>query len=113
MKLRLDVSWQMAQGARDFGAPLGVLDSVCGVAASRDTREAILHAESRHRRWRCFTCRLNSRGDKMKLPILSRRAALQGLSVSFAAAFTPRRLSAAGARDPRVVVIILRGALDG
>jgi uncharacterized protein (DUF1800 family) len=47
MKLRLDVSWQMAQGARDFGAPLGVLDSVCGVAASRDTREAILHAESR------------------------------------------------------------------
>jgi len=25
----------------------------------------------------------------MKLPILSRRAALQGLSVSFAAAFTP------------------------
>ncbi|MFY9628515.1 MAG: DUF1501 domain-containing protein [Methylocystis sp.] len=50
---------------------------------------------------------------KMKLPILSRRAALQGLSVSFAAAFTPQRLSAAGARDSRVVVIILRGALDG
>jgi len=46
-------------------------------------------------------------------PILSRRAALQGLSVSFAAAFTPKPLSAAGARDPRVVVIILRGALDG
>ena len=46
-------------------------------------------------------------------PILSRRAALQGLSVSFAAAYAPKALSAAGARDPRVVVIILRGALDG
>ncbi len=47
MKLRLDVSWQMAQGARDVGAPLGVLDTVCGLAASRETREALLHAESR------------------------------------------------------------------
>ncbi|MGA8170942.1 MAG: DUF1800 family protein [Methylocystis sp.] len=47
MKLRLDVSWQMAQGARDYGAPLGVLDTVCGLAASRETREALLHAESR------------------------------------------------------------------
>ena len=46
-------------------------------------------------------------------PILSRRAALRGLSVSFAAAYAPKALSAAGARDPRVVVIILRGALDG
>ena len=47
MKLRLDVSWQMAQRARDYGAPLGVLDTVCGLAASRETREALLHAESR------------------------------------------------------------------
>jgi uncharacterized protein (DUF1800 family) len=47
MKLRLDVSWQMAQGARDYGAPLGVLDTVCGLAASRETRDALLHAESR------------------------------------------------------------------
>ena len=46
-------------------------------------------------------------------PIVSRRDALQGLSVSFAAALAPRPSSAAGARDPRVVVIILRGALDG
>ncbi len=45
--------------------------------------------------------------------ILSRRATLRGLGVSFAAAFAPRPLSAAGARDPRIVVIILRGALDG
>ena len=36
----------------------------------------------------------------MKLPILSRRAALQGLSVSFAAAFTPQPLSAAGSARP-------------
>ncbi len=43
----------------------------------------------------------------------TRRAALQGLSATFAAAFAPQPLSAAGARDPRVVVIILRGAMDG
>jgi uncharacterized protein (DUF1501 family) len=43
----------------------------------------------------------------------SRRAALKGVSASVAAAFAPSPLSAAGARDPRVVVIILRGALDG
>ena len=47
MKLRLDVAWQMAQRARDAGPPLGVLDTVCGFAASRETRDAIAHAESR------------------------------------------------------------------
>jgi uncharacterized protein (DUF1501 family) len=40
----------------------------------------------------------------------SRRAALGGL---FASALLPRWASAAGARDPRLVVIVLRGALDG
>ncbi len=44
---------------------------------------------------------------------LSRRAALQGVCVSFAAAMAPWPASAAGARDPRFVVIILRGAMDG
>ncbi len=47
MKLRLDASWQMAQRARDVGPPLGVLDNVCGFAASRETRESLQHAESR------------------------------------------------------------------
>ncbi len=47
MKLRLDASWQMAQRARDVGPPLGVLDIVCGLAASRETRESLQHAESR------------------------------------------------------------------
>ncbi|WP_425487322.1 DUF1501 domain-containing protein [Methylocystis heyeri] len=49
----------------------------------------------------------------MNSRVFSRRRALQGMSVACAAAFAPRPLSAAGARDPRVVVIILRGALDG
>src|SRR5208283_4353576 len=44
---------------------------------------------------------------------LSRRAALQSVCVSFAAAMAPWPTSAAGARDPRFVVIILRGAMDG
>jgi uncharacterized protein (DUF1501 family) len=43
----------------------------------------------------------------------SRRAALRGVSAAFAAAMAPWPASAAGARDPRLVVIILRGALDG
>jgi uncharacterized protein (DUF1800 family) len=47
MKLRLDVSWQMAQRAREFGHPLSLLDTVAGLAASRETREAVSRAESR------------------------------------------------------------------
>jgi len=43
----------------------------------------------------------------------SRRALLRSAGVAFGAAFLPGRLSAAGARDPRFVAIILRGALDG
>jgi uncharacterized protein (DUF1800 family) len=47
MKLRLDASWQMAQRARDVGSPLSVLDTISGLAASRETREALARAESR------------------------------------------------------------------
>ena len=43
----------------------------------------------------------------------SRRAALAGVGALFTSAFLPRRASAAGTRDPRLVVIVLRGALDG
>jgi uncharacterized protein (DUF1800 family) len=47
MKLRLNVSWRLAQRFREVGSPLGVLDTVAGLSASRETREAIAHAESR------------------------------------------------------------------
>ncbi|MBO0734019.1 MAG: DUF1800 family protein [Methylocapsa sp.] len=47
MKLRLDVAWQIAQRTRDTGNPLSVLDTVAGLAASRETREAVARAESR------------------------------------------------------------------
>ncbi len=43
----------------------------------------------------------------------SRRALMTGAGAMFAWGFAPRIASAAGARDPRFVVIILRGALDG
>lgn len=46
-------------------------------------------------------------------PSLSRRAVLVGGSAMFAWAHLPRLASAAGTRDPRFVVIVLRGALDG
>ena len=44
---------------------------------------------------------------------LDRRQWLGGAGAVFAAANLPRWASAAGARDPRLVSIILRGALDG
>jgi uncharacterized protein (DUF1501 family) len=43
----------------------------------------------------------------------SRRAVIGGAGAFFASAFAPRLGHASGARDPRFVVIILRGALDG
>jgi uncharacterized protein (DUF1501 family) len=46
-------------------------------------------------------------------PTPSRRALLAGGGAVFASAYIPRFARAADARDPRLVVIILRGALDG
>ena len=46
-------------------------------------------------------------------PHPSRRSCLAFSAATFAAAGIPRIASAAGARDPHLVVIILRGALDG
>ncbi|MGO4870418.1 MAG: DUF1501 domain-containing protein [Roseiarcus sp.] len=46
-------------------------------------------------------------------PSLSRRALLGVAGAAFASATIPRWASAAGARDPRLVVVMLRGALDG
>ena len=44
---------------------------------------------------------------------LTRRAFTGAVGATFASAMIPRWASAAGARDPRLVVVILRGALDG
>ena len=49
----------------------------------------------------------------LSLSSLTRRGVIAGTGVLFASASLPRVASAAGARDPRLVVIILRGALDG
>jgi uncharacterized protein (DUF1501 family) len=46
-------------------------------------------------------------------PSLSRRAVLMNGGALYAAAFVPKIAAAADGRDPRLVVIILRGALDG
>lgn len=51
-------------------------------------------------------------GDS-RLPSLSRRALLAAGGAMFAWAHLPRLASAAGTRDPRLVVIVLRGGLDG
>jgi uncharacterized protein (DUF1501 family) len=48
-----------------------------------------------------------------EIPSASRRALLAATSGLFAWAYLPKFARAAGARDPRLVVIILRGALDG
>ncbi len=46
-------------------------------------------------------------------PHPSRRALLATGGALFGSAFIPRAASAAGARDPRLVVLVLHGALDG
>lgn len=46
-------------------------------------------------------------------PTPSRRAMLVGGGAMFAWAYRPRLASAAGTRDPRFIVFVLRGALDG
>lgn len=49
----------------------------------------------------------------LSLPRPSRRAVLVGGASLAFAPFLPRIASAAGGRDPRLIVVILRGALDG
>ncbi len=44
---------------------------------------------------------------------LTRRAALSGVGTLFAWAYAPRVSSAAGSRDARLLVLVLRGGLDG
>lgn len=44
---------------------------------------------------------------------IARRRALAGLGSLFAWSFVPRVSSAAGAREPRLMVLVLRGGLDG
>jgi uncharacterized protein (DUF1501 family) len=51
--------------------------------------------------------------DVSSCSCLSRRHLLVGGAATFAWAYLPKIASAAGARDPRLIVIILRGALDG
>ncbi len=47
MKLRLDVSAQIADRVKDLVNPTEVLDAIAGEAASRETRQAVARAESR------------------------------------------------------------------
>ena len=47
------------------------------------------------------------------IPHPSRRTMLASGGALFGSAFIPRIASAAGARDPRLVVVVLHGALDG
>ena len=48
-----------------------------------------------------------------ELPSPSRRSVLASSGALFAWAFLPKFARAAGTRDPRLIIIILRGALDG
>ena len=45
--------------------------------------------------------------------LFGRRAALAGLGSLFSWSYAPRLSSAAGTRDPRLLVLLLRGGLDG
>lgn len=45
--------------------------------------------------------------------LIGRRGAMAGLGALFAWSYAPRISSAAGSRDPRLLVLVLRGGLDG
>ena len=51
--------------------------------------------------------------DFCETPTLSRRAMLTGSGALFAWGFAPKFAHAASGRDPRLITIILRGAMDG
>ena len=51
--------------------------------------------------------------SRCEMPWPTRRTVLLGGSAMFAWAQLPRLASASGTRDPRFIVIVLRGALDG
>ena len=120
MKARLDIAWAMGQRMRGAAEPLAALKTALGETASPDTVETIQRANRASRRWRSSSWRRSSRGDDHG-PRLSRlvpvtpRLRARGRRVRGLAGFgfLPMPASAAGARDPRFVVIILRGAMDG
>src|SRR5450631_2977845 len=79
----------------------------------RARRSRVRRAGSK--RWRCFSCRQSFNGDDAmtcSFHAPSRRELLLGSGALFAWAYLPK-LALAEGRDPRLLVIVLRGALDG
>ena len=120
MKLRLDISAQLSSKIADSIDPRELLDVMAGDAASPETRQTVQRAEvtaagpgpvadvariSEEMTMDCCESRISS--------ATTRRSLLLGGSSFAAWAYLPKFARAADGRDPRLIVVILRGALDG
>ena len=124
MKLRLDIAAQVSSRLADSIDPRDLLELVAADAASAETRRTIERAE-------IAAAGAGAAVDVAGIPeemthgngmdccesrtslAATRRALLLG-GASFAAwAYLPKFARAADGRDPRLIVVILRGALDG
>src|SRR5262249_38807696 len=118
MKLRLDVSATIAARVKELINPSELPETLAGGPPPAETLRATAAAESRKQglalllippkfKWR-YPMRVLSR-----TPSAPRRWVLASGASLFAWAYLPKFACAGGSRDPRLVVIILRGALDG
>src|SRR5262249_49908267 len=106
---RLDVANQFARRVAPLVDPEGAVDLSLGPLASAETRQAVGRAVALLLMAPEF---LRSDVMPVNLHAPSRREVLLASGVLFAWAHLPRAARAEG-RDPRFLVIILRGALDG
>ena len=118
MKTRLQLAAQFAHQIKDAPAPLELVEDILGPNASRrDPRDGGARREPRAGlRAAAPVARISTEmtmSPFRSCPHLSRRGLLGAAGATFASASIPRWASAAAARDPRLVVVILRGALDG
>ena len=113
---------QAAPRGQGYRQPGELLEDRLGAAASRrDAPGGRARRDPASRAWRCCSCRPNSRGGRpcrgshccCETLSPSRRAVLVRGGALFAWAYLPRFAQRRRRRDPRFVVIILRGALDG
>ena len=117
MKSRLDVAAAIAARVKETLHPNDLLDTCIGQVASNETRAAITRAELREQGLALVLMspefQWSEPMSRCEMPWPTRRTVLLGGSAMFAWAQLPRLASASGTCDPRFIVIVLRGALDG
>jgi len=120
IKLRLDVSAQVASRLADSIDPRDLLELSPRTRRSPETRRTVEHAESRQQALALLLMSPEFRGDDdglLRKPDIT-KSHRGGRCCSAARRLPPgltcrNSRAAADGRDPRLIVVILRGALDG